>query len=241
MKLNLLIISLAPTLALLMWIYIKDKYDREPIKVLIRLFFIGTLISIPAIAIEDILLRVNINNSYLNLIYTSFIVAATTEEVLKAMVLISYTLKSRYYTEKLDGIVYSICITLGFATIENIIYIFNGNYLNVFQIGLARAVISIPAHVLFAINMGYYLSMYKFNLDELKSRRMFLVKLILIPIILHGLFDILAMIKTTWASIVFIVYLVYLWKISLDKLDEYTDYARRRFFRLKRKKNKNKK
>lgn len=241
MKLNLLIISLAPTLALLMWIYIKDKYDREPIKVLIRLFFIGTLISVPAIAIEDILLRVNINNSYLNLIYTSFIVAATTEEVLKAMVLISYTLKSRYYTEKLDGIVYSICITLGFATIENIIYIFNGNYLNVFQIGLARAVISIPAHVLFAINMGYYLSMYKFNLDELKSRRLFLVKLILIPIILHGLFDILAMIKTTWASIVFIVYLVYLWKISLDKLDEYTDYARRRFFRLKRKKNKNKK
>lgn len=241
MKLNLLIISLAPTLAILMWVYIKDKYDREPIKVLIRLFFIGTLISIPAIAIEDILLRVKINNSYLSLIYTSFIVAATTEEVLKAMVLIPYTLKSRYYTEKLDGIVYSIFITLGFATIENIIYIFNGNYLNIFQIGLARAVISIPAHVLFAINMGYYLSMYKFNLDELKNKKIFLVKLILIPIILHGLFDVLAMIKTTWASIIFIVYLVYLWKISLDKLDEYTDYARRRFFRLKRKKNKNKK
>jgi RsiW-degrading membrane proteinase PrsW (M82 family) len=241
MKLDLLIISLAPTLALLIWIYIKDKYDKEPIKVLIKLFFIGTLMSIPAIAIEDILLKANINNSYLNLIYTAFIVAAATEEVLKAMVLIPYTLKSKYYTEKLDGIVYSMFITLGFATIENLIYIFNGNYLDIFQIGLARAVISIPAHVLFSINMGYYLSMYKFNLDELKSKKIFLVKLILIPIILHGLFDILAMIKTTWSSIIFVVYLVYLWKISLDKLDEYTDYARRRFLRLKRKKRKHKK
>ncbi|WP_283594738.1 PrsW family intramembrane metalloprotease [Paraclostridium bifermentans] len=241
MKLDLLIISLAPTIAILIWIYIKDKYDKEPIKVLIRLFFIGTLISIPAIAIEDILLKAKIGNSHLNLIYTAFVVAAATEEILKIMILIPYTLRSRHYTEKLDGIVYSIFTTLGFATIENLIYIFHGNQLNLLQIGLARAVISIPAHVLFAINMGYYLSMYKFNLDKPKVKKVFLAKLILIPIALHGVFDILAMIKTTWASICFVIYLIYLWKISLDKLDEYTDYARRRFLRLKKHKHKHKK
>ena len=86
MKLDLLIISLAPTIAILIWIYIKDKYDKEPIKVLIRLFFIGTLISIPAIAIEDILLKAKIDNSHLNLIYTAFVVAAATEEILKIMI-----------------------------------------------------------------------------------------------------------------------------------------------------------
>lgn len=238
MKLDLLIISIAPIIAILIWIYIKDKYDKEPIKKLIRLFFIGVLISIPAIAIEDILLKVKIENVYLNSIYTAFIVAASTEEILKVFVLIPYTVKSKYYTEKLDGIVYSVFTTLGFATIENLIYIFHGNQLNLMQIGLARAVISIPAHVLFAINMGYYLSMYKFNLDKPKISKIFLSKLILIPIVLHGVFDILAMVKTTQASIVFIIYLIYLWKISLDKLDEYTDYARRRFLRLKKNKHK---
>ena len=80
--------------------------------------------------------------------------------------------------------------------------------------------------------------MYKFNLDKPKIRKVFLIKLILIPIILHGIFDILIMIKVTGASICFVIYLVYLWKISLDKLDEYTDYARRRFLRLNKKKHK---
>lgn len=239
MKLDLLLVAIAPTIAILIWIYIKDKYDKEPIKILIKLFFIGILISIPAIAIEDLLIKINIKNEFLNLIFTSFIVAATTEELLKVIVLIPYTLRSKYYTEKLDGMVYSIFTTLGFATVENIIYIFNEGQFNLLKIGIARAIISIPAHVLFAINMGYYLSMYKFNLDKSK-RNIFLLKLIFIPIVLHGIFDYLVMLKTTISSILFIIYLIYLWKISLDKLDKYTDYARRRFFRLVKKKYKRK-
>ena len=236
MKLNLLIISIAPSIAFLMWIYFKDKYEKEPIKFLAKLFFIGVLISIPAIVIEDILLKINIKNEYISLAYIAFIVAASTEEILKAIVLITYTLKSRNYTEKLDGIVYSIFITLGFATVENIIYIFYENYLNLFEIGLSRALISIPAHIMFAINMGYYLSMYKFNSQSKYKNRIYLLKTIVIPIILHGFFDFILMLNSKWSTILFILYLVYLWKISLDKLDIYTDYARKRFLRLRRRK-----
>lgn len=239
MKLNLLIISIAPSLAFLMWIYFKDKYEKEPIKFLAKLFFIGVLISIPAIAIEDLLLKVNINNEYLNLSYVAFIVAASTEEILKYIVLIAYALKSKYYTEKLDGIVYSIFITLGFATVENIIYIFYENYLSLLEIGLSRAIIAIPGHIMFAIAMGYYLSMYKFNSKNKNEKKINLLKIIFIPIILHGVFDFILMIKTTWATILFLLYLIYLWKISLDKVDIYTDYARKRFTRL-RKNNKRK-
>lgn len=234
MRIDLLIISISPSIAFLIWIYLKDKYEKEPIKYLINLFILGTLLSIPAIAIEDILMNVTISSKYLNIAYIAFIVAALTEELLKAIVLISHSVKSKYYTEKLDGIVYSIFITLGFATIENIIYIFYEVYLNIFEIGLTRAIISIPAHIMFAITMGYYLSMYKFNQEEKKYK--YILKMILIPIFLHGVFDFILMIKTKWSTIVFIIYLLYLWKISLDKLDEYTDYARKRFIRLRKRK-----
>ncbi|WP_373599553.1 PrsW family intramembrane metalloprotease [Paraclostridium bifermentans] len=234
MRLDLLIISISPSIAFLIWIYLKDKYEKEPIRYLINLFILGTLVSIPAIAIEDILMKVDISNKYLNIAYIAFIVAAFTEEILKASILIAYCLKSKYYTEKLDGIVYSIFITLGFATIENIIYIFYEVYLNIFEIGLTRAIISIPAHIMFAITMGYYLSMYKFNQEE--NRYKYILKMILIPIFLHGVFDFILMIKTRGATVVFIIYLVYLWKISLDKLDQYTDYARKRFIRLRKRK-----
>ena len=234
MRLDLLIISISPSIAFLIWIYLKDKYEKEPIKYLINLFILGTLLSIPAIAIEDILMNVTISSKYLNIAYIAFIVAALTEELLKAIVLISHSVKSKYYTEKLDGIVYSIFITLGFATIENIIYIFYEVYLNIFEIGLTRAIISIPAHIMFAITMGYYLSMYKFNQEEKKYK--YMLKMILIPIFLHGVFDFILMIKTKWSTIVFIIYLLYLWKISLDKLDKYTDYARKRFIRLRKRK-----
>ncbi|MEF9991587.1 MAG: PrsW family glutamic-type intramembrane protease [Peptostreptococcaceae bacterium] len=236
MKVDLLIISIAPSLTFLIWAYIKDKYEKEPIRFLGKLFFIGTLISIPAIIIEDMLIKININNEYLNLLYIAFIVAAFTEEILKVIVLISYTLKSKYYTEKLDGIVYSIFITLGFATIENIIYIFGESYLNVFEVGLSRAIISIPAHIMFSITMGYYLSIYKFSKEKMNIKKIYLLNVILIPVILHGLFDFLLMLKTSWSTVVFLIYLIYLWKINLDKFDEYTDYARRRFIRLKKSK-----
>lgn len=234
MKFDLLIISIAPSLAFLTWIYIKDKYEKEPIKFLGKLFLIGALISIPAIAIEDILMKVNIENEFLNLTYSAFIVAALTEEMLKAIILISYTLESKYYTEKLDGIVYSIFITLGFATIENIIYIFGESYLNVFEVGLSRAIISIPAHIMFAITMGYYLSMYRFNKEKINKSKLYLLNIIFLPVIFHGFFDFLLMLKTNWSNFLFLIYLVYLWKINLDKVDEYTDYARKRFIRLKK-------
>lgn len=235
MKLDLLIIAIAPSLAFLIWIYIKDKYEKEPIKFLIKVFSIGALISIPAIAIEDFLIKIYINNEYIYLIYISFIVAALTEEFLKYIVLISCVLNSKYYTEKLDGIVYSVFLTLGFATIENIIYIFGESYLSVLELGLSRALISIPAHIMFAITMGYYLSIYKFNKDNKNRKRIYLFKVLFFPVLFHGIFDFLLILEANWSTVLFLIYLVYLWKINLDKLDKYTDYARKRFIRRKRK------
>ena len=129
-----------------------------------------------------------------------------------------------------SGIIYSVFLSLGFATIENIIYILLEDPISAFKVGIIRSIISVPAHMMFGIIMGYYISKYKFTSSKIKKRK-YLALSIILPILLHGVFDFILMIPYRWSIIVFVVYIVYLWKSSLDKLDEYTNNSRRKFLR----------
>lgn len=231
MKIYILIMAMLPIIFFLGWIYFKDKYDKEPPFKLLQYFILGVVVSIPAIFLELYFTKLNIFSGIVSMFYTSFFVAAFTEEGLKALILIPVILKDKNFNEKLDGIIYSIFLALGFATIENIIYLTRENIDLYFQLGITRGLISIPAHVMFAITMGYYISKYKFSKED--KRSIYLVYSIIIPILLHGVFDFILMIQCRWAIIVFIVYIVLLWKINLDKLDTYTLYSKIRFYKKK--------
>ena len=121
-------------------------------------------------------------------------------------------------------------MSLGFATVENIIYILFEDPTSAFEVGVIRSIISVPAHMMFAIIMGYYISKYKFTGSKSKKRK-YLAISILLPILLHGVFDFILMIQYRWSIIVFVAYIVFLWKISLDKLDEYTNNSRKKFLK----------
>ena len=230
MKLELLVLAIAPVATIILWIYLKDKYDKEPVITLSKFFILGILVSALAIYVEELLIKLNTFSKIGDMIYISFIVAGLTEEGLKALILIPNLLRERNFNEKLDGIIYSVFLSLGFATVENIIYILFEDPTSVFQVSIIRAIISIPAHMMFAIIMGYYISKYKFNSSKYKPKT-YLIISIIVPILLHGIFDFILMIPYRWSIIVFIAYIVFLWKISLDKLDEYTDNSRRRFLK----------
>ena len=95
--------------------------------------------------------------------------------------------KNPHFDEKFDGIVYAVCIGMGFAGIENVMYlaggIEDGSWIG---IGISRALFSIPGHFLFAVLMGYYYSLYYWGIDRtLKVKAMILVA----PVLAHGLFD----------------------------------------------------
>lgn len=230
MKLELLVLAIAPVATIILWIYLKDKYDKEPVITLSKFFILGILVSALAIYVEELLIKLNTFSKIGYMIYISFIVAGLTEEGLKALILIPNLVREKNFNEKLDGIIYSVFLSLGFATVENIIYILFEDPTSVFQVSIIRAIISIPAHMMFAIIMGYYISKYKFNMSKSKPK-IYLIISIIVPILLHGIFDFILMIPYRWSIIVFIAYIVFLWKISLDKLDEYTDNSRRRFLK----------
>ena len=230
MKLSLLVIAIAPVATIILWIYLKDKYDKEPVLKLTKFFILGILVSILAIYTEELLIKINILTGDMNVFYMSFIIAGLIEEGLKSLILIPALLNEKNFNERLDGIIYSVFLSLGFATVENIIYILFEDPVSAFEVGIIRSIISVPAHMMFAIIMGYYISQYKFTQSKSKQRKNLILTIIL-PIFLHGLFDFILMIQYRWSIIVFIVYIVYLWKISLDKLDEYTNNSRKKFFK----------
>lgn len=222
-------IVLLPVICFVLWIYYKDKYNKESIDVLLKYFVLGIIVSFFAIIIEKFLMDRNIFEEDTRLIYTAFIVAGFTEEVLKGITLTFFANREKSYDEKLDGIMYSIFLSLGFATIENIIYVNYEKLSSVFEVAFVRSFISIPAHLIFAITMGYYFSRYKFEKNTVKKRQeLFLT--FLIPILFHGIFDFILMLQYKWAIIVFIIYILVLAITNLNKLNKYMLYSKKRFF-----------
>lgn len=216
----MLLLAIAPSLALLIFIYQKDRYDREPPKLLLKLFFLGILATIPVYFIEKYLM----NYGYQSALYQAIIVAGLTEEFTKFAIVINVAFKSRYYDEKLDGIVYCVFTSLGFATAENLLYIFSVSN-NFLYTGITRAILSVPAHMLFAITMGYYLSLAKFAKNRILSL-VFLIEALIMPIMLHGAFDYILISKFYGYFIVLIIFVIYLWRINLKRLDFYVKEAK---------------
>src|SRR5512137_2600832 len=148
---NLLFISLAPILIIAFYIYNRDKYEKEPIPLLLKALFAGILIVLPVVLIEKLLSYPSEMMEGLPAVaYTAFAVAALTEEGMKFLAFLFFFWNNRNFNEKFDGIVYSVYIALGFAGIENILYVYSGGY----GVGLIRAITAVPAHALFGIVMG---------------------------------------------------------------------------------------
>ena len=189
----LLGISILPSVILGFYIYKNDKIEKEPKSLLIKLFLSGIVSVILTIILTSIFTRIfpilNYENStnLLTLFVAVFVGIAFIEEVSKYIMLKMISWKSNDFRYIYDGIVYAVFVSLGFATIENILYVLNGGI----SVGIMRAILSVPAHAFFGIIMGLYYGMAKKatflnnNKEETKNKKL----AILIPTILHGIFD----------------------------------------------------
>jgi RsiW-degrading membrane proteinase PrsW (M82 family) len=214
---NLMFISLAPILIIAFYIYSRDKYEKEPISYLLRALFAGVLIVLPVVLIERFLAIPSEGMDGLsNAAYTAFIVAALTEEGMKFIAFYFFFWKNRNFNERFDGIVYAVFIALGFAAIENLLYVFTGGY----SVGLIRALTAVPAHALFGIIMGFYFGMAKFNSDR---RAFYLILAFFLPYAFHGLYDFLLLGNSPLFIIIFIPLFVYFWITGFKKMSLASD------------------
>lgn len=233
MNLRLFIIAIIPAVIIILGMYLSDRHDREPIKLLFFTYVLGALAVIPSIIVEEILITFNIFPAILGAFFNAFIVAGLTEEYFKRLVVLKYPFKTRYFNEKLDGIVYCVFASMGFATVENIIYVVY-RYTNNPFIGLYRGIFSVPAHAIFGITMGYYLSLARFDTD-LKRKRMNMRKSLYMPVIMHGIFDFILMAEIPQLTLIFVPYVIFLWWLNQRKLASFMYDSKNRVIGLRRK------
>lgn len=216
--------ALSPVAALIILLLVVDRHDKEPAKLLIKQFIAGCLVSIPAIFLEGYLERFNIfPETLLGIAYTSFIVAGLTEEFLKRSSVYIVSYHKPAFNEKLDGIIYCAFASLGFAAVENIMYIINFQAENP-SIALYRGIFSVPGHMLFAVTMGYYISLSKFA-PTLALMRRYKVKSLLYPVLLHGTFNFILSLNVSWLF-VFIPFVIFLWIFNIKKLRSFSKESR---------------
>ena len=209
---NLIILSLAPVFIIAGYIYFRDKYEKEPIRLLLLALFLGALTVIPVMFIEGFLSGLSVLfNGLLKAAWNAFAVAAFSEELCKYLVLYLLIWKSPEFNEKFDGIVYAVFVSLGFAAVENILYV-TGNGMGT---GIIRALTAVPAHAIFGVTMGFYFGLAKFYKKEEMQLK---IKALLYPMLLHGIYDFILYTRITWLYFLFIIFIGYLYFSGLKRL-----------------------
>ena len=202
--------AVAPGISLLTYLYLKDRYDSEPIHLVVKLFLAGMLIVLPIIALQrGIELWLGTHP-----LFFSFGLSAGVEELLKWSVLYSIIFNHTEFDEPYDGIVYAASVSLGFATLENILYAVY--FPSSFTTLMLRALLPVSGHALFGIMMGYYIGKAKFA-PKTRVRRYLMLSLTL-PFLWHGLYDwILSSSAKHWAWMI-IPFMIVLWIWGFKKI-----------------------
>lgn len=176
--------AVVPALLLLWFFHSRDAYP-EPPRVVWATFFLGVL-SIPAVllvALPAKHLLHGITNPYQYGLADAFVCAAIPEEFFKFVVLTGYAARHSEFNEPMDGVVYGVAASLGFATLENILYVGSGGL----GVGLMRAFSAVPGHAFTGVVMGYYVGRARFARPELRGALYGLA--LLGPMLLHGMYD----------------------------------------------------
>ena len=182
---NSILLAIAPVLLIIVYVYIMDKYEKEPRHLLLYCFLMGAIVSIIIttaiyIGFEFLLPPAQDYNVYHQFLKAFFVVALT-EEFSKYIIVRYYAQPKRAFNEPYDGIMYAVMVSMGFAATENLIYVIEGGI----EVALVRAFTAIPAHATFGILMGYFMGRAKFNGNRIINNLFGLV----LAVLFHGAYD----------------------------------------------------
>lgn len=188
---HMMYLAIIPSVILLIVIWRNDKIEKEPAGLLLKLFLFGALTTISAmligIAADGVVLAFLAKESIIYALLDNFIFTALVEEGGKYFVLKKTTWKHPAFNYTFDGVVYAVVASLGFATIENILYLVDGDVVT----AVMRGVLSVPGHAIDGVFMGCYYGIAKY-LDasgDVKGSKNNLRKALLVPTLLHGFYD----------------------------------------------------
>lgn len=182
---ELLLLAIAPVTIVILYIYFKDKFEKEPVGFLFKNFLLGATVSIIITAILGSvggwLIPLTNKISVIQQFLQAFIVVALVEEFSKYIIVRFYAQRNKEFNEPFDGIVYAVMVSMGFAALENVLYVFQYG----FATGVTRAFTAVPAHATFGILMGYFMGKAKFS----ENKVILNLTGLLLATLFHGAYD----------------------------------------------------
>ena len=217
----LLAAAVLPAAFLLYRVYKMDTIEKEPWSILRKLLLWGALSGIPAALVESLLTGVVQNllqeGTLLYNFVFGFIVAALVEESFKFFFLYKFTFKSPHFNYRFDGVVYAVFVSMGFAILENVLYVFQGGL----GVALSRALLALPLHAACGVYMGIAYGQQKVNsLYKSASFGSVARACLPVPILIHGFYDSCAFSAENYPIflLVFVVFVILVFILTLRQL-----------------------
>ena len=209
-KFLLILAAVVPALVLLIYVYRKDRIEKEPGSLLLSLVLWGivsTFLAVISESIGAVLLAYFLPGGENNRAYAFwmfFVTVGLSEEGFKYLILKWRTWRSPHFNCRFDGVVYAVFVSLGFALWENI------GYVTTYGLGAAmmRAVTAVPGHACFGVFMGacYGLARQRENEGQRNMSAVWRALAVLLPAAIHGCYDYIAVSESTDDTVSFLIF-----------------------------------
>lgn len=217
----LLTIAIAPGLALFSYFYLRKQIAKEPSLTLFHTFLYGAIMTFPILFIQHVFDEENI---FTNLFFRNVIFTSGLEEFFKWFILLIAIYRHVEFEDAYDGILYGASVSLGFATVENILYLLTYGK----DIAFLRALLPVSSHALFGVVLGYYIGRAKFALEADKKRLLMIA--FLAPFSLHLLYNSIFLIQELFLYLI-IPFMLFLWWFGLTRVKYAHTFAMQQFRR----------
>ena len=206
----LLSAAIAPGLALLSYFYLRNEMDTEPRRTLLHSFIYGGVITFPVLFLQFVIKEEQALSDpfFINVVFTSSI-----EEFVKWLIILAVILRHIEFDDPYDGILYGAAVSLGFATVENVIYLLSFGIDHAFM----RAVLPVSSHALFGVVMGYYYGKGKFSSDEIQKK--YIALALIGPVGLHIMYNSILMLEE-YFMYAMLPFMLFLWTFALRKVKQ---------------------
>lgn len=200
--------AIAPGLALFSYFYLRNQMATEPRRTLFRIFIFGLMITFPIMFIQYVIQEEGIiTNQFL----VDVVFSSTLEEFFKWFIIFSLIYRHVEFDDPYDGILYGAAASLGFATVENILYLLTFGIDTAFM----RALLPVSSHALFGVVMGYYFGKSKFSNNDRSLE--YLILSFVIPLFLHLIYNTILMFEGYWVYLI-APFMLFLWWLALKKV-----------------------
>lgn len=218
----LMIAALLPAVYLVGYVYKKDQVEKEPAGLLWKLAFLGAVSTIPAafteLVLEDFLELFFLPEQLIYQLISNFLIIALTEEFWKRQVVKRVAWKHPAFNYRFDAIVYAVCSAMGFAALENLMYVADGGL----SVAVTRAILAVPSHAVDGVLMGFFLGEARLceRYGDFRGRKKNLRSSLLVPVLAHGFYDFCLTRGTVSSMLCFVAFVILMDVFAVRKINQ---------------------